>query len=341
MTVEGRSLSARFIVLATGAMPMPLPFDGARHMITSTEYMELDRLPPTIIFIGGGFISFEFAHFAVRLGPDGARCTILEAGPRTLGPFDAEMAALLVVASAKEGIDTRTDVNITAVETSGHGFTVATEDGRRFDADLVVNGAGRAPNISDLDLDKAGIASSKKGIEVDKSMATSNEYVYAVGDCVASVQLARVADYEARVASANILRRLHGGRVKTFAPEAVMDYTAVPSILFTYPQYGMVGATEDALKEKGTSYRKSFGKSLDWPTYRRIGMESAAYKILAGEDGKILGAHILSDNATGVINTFTMAMANKLSVQTLYHQSILTPYPSRESDIINMIEPFF
>ena len=101
----------------------------------------------------------------------------------------------------------------------------------------------------------------------------------------------------------------------------------------------MVGATEEALKDEGVVYKKSFGKDLSWPTYRRIGMKSAAYKLLTGEEGRLLGAHVLSDNATGLINAFTLAMVNRISVDDLYRQSIMTPYPSRESDIIYMLKP--
>ncbi len=87
------------------------------------------------------------------------------------------------------------------------------------------------------------------------------------------------------------------------------------------------------------AYRKSFDKHLDWPTYRRVGMKSVAYKLLAGEDGRLLGAHVLSDNASGLINTCTLAMVNRISIDDLYRQSIMTPYPSRESDIIYMLKP--
>lgn len=334
ISVDHQELSARFIVLATGALPMRLPIDGAQHMVTSSDFLELDRLPRRIIFIGGGFISFEFAHFAVRLGPTDTRCTILEAGPRPLGPFDGEMVGLLTEASAPEGIEILCDVNITAIEKTGDAFRVTTKDSRRFDADLVVHGAGRTPDISDLDLENAGIDSTRRGITVNEKMVTSNAHVYAVGDCAATIQLARVADAEAQVAAAGIVSRHCGDQ-----NEASMDYTAVPSVLFTYPQYGMVGATEAALEEAGVVYKKSFGKNLTWPTYRRVGMTSAAYKLLADEKGQLLGAHVLSDNAAGLINTCTLAMLNRIPVEALYRQSVMTPYPSRESDIIYMLEP--
>jgi glutathione reductase (NADPH) len=334
ISVDRQQLSARHIIIATGAVPMPLPIDGARSIITSNEFMELDQLPRRIIFIGGGFISFEFAHFAVRLGDSDTRCTILEAGQHPLGPFDQQMVGLLTQASEKEGIEVRCNVTITGIEKTGGRFTVKTEDGSGFASDLVVHGAGRAPAVDDLDLDQAGVEYSRRGITVNAKMATTNPHVYAVGDCAATIQLARVADAEAHVAAADILGDISGA-----GAEKAMDYTAVPSVLFTYPQYGMVGVTEDALKAEQVPYRKSYGDALNWPTYKRVGMRSAAYKLLADKDGRLLGAHVLSDNATGLIGIFTLGMVNRIAVEDLYQQCIMTPYPSRESDILYMLKP--
>ena len=334
IAVDAQQIAARFIVIATGAIPMPLPIDGIDHAIDSKTFLELDDLPARIVFIGGGFISFEFAHFAVRLGPPDTRCTILEAGPRPLGPFDEEMVDLLTKASAAEGIETHCNVAITRIAKIGRAYTVATQDGRRFEADLVVNGAGRAPDIDELDLARAGVEYSRRGIAVDGQMTTTNPQVYAVGDCAATIQLARVGDAEAHVAAETIASRHYGGQ-----SEASMDYRVVPAVLFTYPQYGMVGKTEQALKDKAAAYERSFAKELDWPTYKRAGMRSAAYKLLVDKHGQLLGAHILSDNAAGLINTFTLAMTNRIAVDDLYRQSVMAPYPSRESDIIYILKP--
>jgi glutathione reductase (NADPH) len=246
------------------------------------------------------------------------------------------MVDLLQGASAAEGVDIRCNAAVTAVEKNGSRFTVSTEGGQDFEADLVVHGAGRAPNLEDLALDRANVDHSERGIAVDRTMLTSNPQVYAVGDCAATVQLARAADAEGRVAAADVLRRLRGdGQADDWA----MDYDVVPSVLFTYPQYAMVGATEDELKEGDVAHRKSFGKQLSWPTYRRVGLKSAAFKILAGEDGMVLGAHVISDSATGLIHACTLAMMNRTSVADFHRQCILTPYPSRESDITHMLEP--
>lgn len=334
LSVDDRHFTAEAIVVATGAVPMPLPIPGAGLAIDSSAFLELAHLPERIVFIGGGFIAFEFAHFASRLGPSGTRCIILEAAPRPLGPFDAEMVARLSAASAEEGIEIRCDVAITGIERAGKGFIVTTADNQRVAADLVVHGAGRIPDIEDLDLAAAGIEASARGIRVDDRMTTSNPRVYAVGDCAATIQLARVADAEAQVAAEAIIARRTGQESHT-----AMDYSAVPATLFTYPQYAMVGKTEKALQEAATPYVKSSAHGLRWPTYRRVGLHSAAYKVLADREGQILGAHIIADNATGIINTLALAMQNRIPVADLHRQSIMTPYPSRESDLIYMLAP--
>jgi len=333
LSVNGKRIQAKFFVVATGAKPMRLPITGIEHVITSDDFLELNMLPPSILFIGGGFISFEFAHFAARLGSNNQRSVILEVSDRPLGAFDAEMVELLVAASKHEGIDVRTGTDIEVIEKHDEGFLVRTTQGDSFETDLVVHGAGRAPDLDDLQLDAAGVEYSKRGITVDPTLRTSNRRIFAVGDCAATIQLARVADIEAHVAVENILAELGRGR------KATMDYRAVPAILFTYPQFAMVGQTEGALKEGGQTYHKSFAKNLSWPTYQRVGLKHAAYKILADANNQILGAHVLSDHAAGMINTIKQAMVHETTVDELYLQAIVSPYPTRESDLSYMLKP--
>ena len=333
LSVNGKQVQAKFFILATGAKPMQLPIEGKEHVITSDDFLDLDALPPSICFIGGGFISFEFAHFAARLGKAKQRLVILEVADRPLGPFDAEMVELLVEASQAEGIEVMCGVEINAIEKLDKGFLIHTANDGSFETDLVVNGAGRAPDLDALKLNAAGIEFCKRGITVDQTLRTSNRRIFAIGDCVETIQLARVADKEAQVAAENILAELDLGRKST------MDYGAVPAILFTYPQLGMVGQTEDSLKQVGQNYHKSFAKNLSWPTYKRLGLKHAAYKILTDANNLILGAHILSDQASGVINTIKQAMLNETTVDELYQQTIVSPYPTRESDLSYMLKP--
>ena len=198
------------------------------------------------------------------------------------------------------------------------------------DIDTSVKAIGRAgAGVNNIPVDNC----TERGIVVDETLRTSNRRIFAIGDCVETIQLARVADKEAHVAAENILAELDLGQKST------MDYRAVPAILFTYPQLGMVGQTEDSLKQDGQTYQKSFAKNLSWPTYKRVGLKHAAYKILTDENNLILGAHILSDQAAGLINTLKQAMLNETTVHELYQQTIVSPYPSRESDLSYMLKP--
>ena len=333
LSVNGQRIESEFFILATGAKPMHLPIGGLEHVITSDDFLSLPELPPSIVFIGGGFISFEFAHFAARLGSNDQHLAVLEVSDRPLASFDAEMVELLMQASEAEGIEVRTGVDIEVIEKHGNRFVVQTAQGQSFHTDLVVHGAGRAPNVDNLGLNTAGVEHSERGIHVDQAMRTSNRRIFAVGDCAKTIQLARVADKEAHVAAANILAELGLGRTTT------MDYRAVPAILFTFPQLAMVGQTEAVLKQDGPAYQKSFAKNLGWPTYQRVGLKHAAYKILTDAAHQILGAHIMSDNAAGLINTIKQAMVHQTTVDELYEQTIVSPYPTRESDLSYMLKP--
>ncbi len=333
LAMGGEELHGDTLIIATGAKPAQLPIPGWEHLIDSNDFLALPQLPERIAFIGGGFISFEFAHFAARLGATPGQIHIFEAQERPLGPFDGGMVALLVEASTAEGIQLHTGVGVAAISKTTAGYRVELASGVSFVVDLVVNGAGRLANIDSLNLAAAGIESSRRGITVDPWMRTTNERVYAVGDCAASLQLARVADMEGHIAASSIIARQTGEET------AAIDYRVVPAVLFTYPQLAMVGKTEEQLQEEGVTYWQSHDSHLSWPTYRRVGMRHAAYKILVDAEGKILGAHFLSDNSTGLINTCKQAMLDGTTVADLHRSNIMAPYPSRESDLIYMLNP--
>lgn len=331
--VNGTAYTPRFTIIAAGAKPMPLPIEGRELLATSTDFLDLHQVPKRITCIGGGFISFEFAHFAARLGADPGEVNILEVMDRPLGPFDADMVEELVKATRAEGIQVHTGISIESIARGASGFVVHLASGQTIETDMVVHGAGRVADVDGLKLEAAGITSNRRGIEVDGHMTTSNRRVFAVGDSAATLQLARVADQEAHTAAAAIIGR------DNEKPSPTIDYSAAPAMLFTYPMLGLVGKTEAELIKEKTKYWKSFDKEVNWTTYRRVGMKHAAYKILVDGDSKILGAHVLADNATGLINTFKQAMLDGTTVAELHKANIMSPYPSRESDIVYMLAP--
>ena len=333
LQVGDETIKGKYFIIATGAKPNDLPFDGNNHVATSDDFLDLEELPARIAFVGGGFISFEFAHFAARLGSKKGDVHILEVNSRPLQPFDADMVDQLVEASKAEGIHVHTEVVISAITQLDSGFLIAFESGKTLEVDLVINGAGRAPNIESLNLNNAEIQYSTSGVEVNLSMMTSQPHIFAIGDCAASLMLARVGDKEAQIAADAIVATEEGSEL----PQ--IDYSAAPAVLFTYPQLGMVGKTEKTLKNEEVKYWKSYDSELSWPTYRRLGMKHAAYKILVDDNDLIVGAHFLSDNVTGMLNTFKQAMIDKTPIGKLRDDNIMAPYPSRESDILYMLNP--
>ena len=181
LSVGDTTLSADHIVIAAGAKPQDLPISGAAHLLTSTDFLELDTLPQRLVFVGGGYISFEFAHIAARAGAD---VTLLHRGERPLEGFDADLVARLVSASRDLGINVQVKAEVNEVEQVEEGFMVKTSTGESFAADLVVHGAGRVPELDGLDLDAGDIAHDlKRGVAVNEHLQSiSNPSVYAAGD---------------------------------------------------------------------------------------------------------------------------------------------------------------
>src|SRR5713226_3876933 len=149
------TLTGRFVLIASGAVPAALGIPGEAHLTRSDQFLELEQLPQRIIFVGGGYISFEFAHIAARAG---AQVRMLHRGGRPLEGFDADLVGQLMQATRELGVDVRLNTAVEGIEKDGDHFAVkaSTENGEQtFKAHLVVHGAGRAPDIDDLDLEKA------------------------------------------------------------------------------------------------------------------------------------------------------------------------------------------
>lgn len=243
VSVGGEVIEGRHTVIAAGAKPMDLGIAGAQHLVTSERFLELDELPPRVLFVGGGYISFEFAHVAARAG---AQTAILHRGARPLERFDPDLVEQLVTHSRALGIDVRTKTEVTAIEPAGESFlvrAVAAGQEQTFDADLVVHGAGRVAEIDDLNLDAAGVKWTRRGVEVNEYLqSVSNPAVYAGGDAAASgPPLTPVAGYDSRIIAANLL---NGNR-------RTPDYSVVPSVVFTVPPLASVGLLEEAARDKG------------------------------------------------------------------------------------------
>lgn len=328
LAVDGRTLTGERVLIAAGAEAVTLGVPGEEHLATSEQFLDLDRLPRRIVFVGGGYIGFELAHVAQRAG---AAAVILERGSHVLDPFDPDLVARLVAKSRALGIDVRTDAPVTAVECTVGAYRVRTGgrgSGASLEADLVVHSGGRGPALRGLRLEAAGVAVANGRIELNEYLQSrSNPAVYAAGDSAqAGPPLTPVAAYDGQIAARNILE---GNRVRS-------DYSAVPSVVFTGPPLAAVGASERQAREDGLVFRTEHALTGDWYTNRRLGEDAAGYKLLVEEgSGRILGAHLLGPGAEETINVFALAMRAGLRAAEL--KETFFAYPTASSDIGSML----
>ncbi|WP_287198214.1 NAD(P)/FAD-dependent oxidoreductase [Thermococcus sp.] len=320
--VNGETISAGKFLIATGAKPRKLNIPGEEHLITSDEFLELDELPERMIFIGGGYISFEFAHLAARAGSE---VTILHRSKRPLKNFEPYIVDIILRATEEEGINVITEAPVKEVEKKGSTFIVRTSKGT-LGADLVVHGAGRVPNINALALEKAGVKYGRRGIKVNEYMQTTNPKIYAAGDCAeGGLPLTPMASVEGSIAASNMI---NGNHVK-------INYKSIPTVVFTIPPMASVGLTEEKALEQGLKIGVKKGETSRWYSSLRINQKYGAYKIILDEDtGKILGAHLLGHNAEEVINIFALAVKMGLSASEVKHTYYT--YPSHTYDVLYM-----
>ncbi len=207
--VDGQTLHARHVLIATGARPVPLTFPGAEHVITSDQFLELDELPARIVMVGGGYIAAEFSHIAARAG---ARVTVLQRAERMLTRFEPELVGWLMQKFSEIGIEVRTGTAVEAIERIGSGFGVHARAGSQeitAEADLVVHAAGRVPDLDALDLSAAGVAVENRRLVLNEFLqSVSNPAVYAAGDAAAKgPPLTPVSSHDGKVVAANLLNR--------------------------------------------------------------------------------------------------------------------------------------
>jgi glutathione reductase (NADPH) len=323
-TVEGR-----YVVIAAGMVPADLGIPGAEHLTTSDQFMELNELPRRILFIGGGYIAFEFAHVAARAG---SQVTILHRGPRPLPLFDPELVDQLVERTRELGIDVHLGTEAIGIEKSSAQLIVralASGETSTFQTEMVVHAAGRVPDINDLNLDAAGIVWEKRGVRVSEFLqSVSDPAVYAAGDAAASggPPLASAASYEGQIVAANLLKGNHQRS----------NFLGIPSVVFTIPSLAAVGLSERGAREQNLKFTVKKEMTSTWYSSRRIGETHSGYKVLVEEGtDRILGAHILGSEAGEVINLFALAIRSGMRATDLKH--MLFAYPTSGSNMARML----
>jgi glutathione reductase (NADPH) len=329
LQVGDEALEARNIVIASGAKPAELRIPGAALASTSDDFLELEQLPKRIAFIGGGYISFEFGHLSARAG---ASVMILHRGPRPLVRFDPDLVHALVNKSRSIGIDIRLNTEVKAIHGKPGDLKVrVSSEGREQDleADLVVHGAGRVPDIDDLELDRGNVAHDRRGVTVNEYLqSVSNPAVYAAGDAAATgaPQLTPVAGYDGRIVAANLLEGNH----------RKPDYRGVASVVFTVPPLAGTGLQEQEAREQGLRFRVNHADTSGWFSSRKVAEDCSGFKTLVEEgSGRILGAHLLGPQSEETINVFALAIRRGISAAEV--KDTFFAYPTRGSDIEYML----
>jgi len=299
LVVEGKNdtvrLKAKKIVLATGSRPfLPGPFAVDKQgVLTTDDILNISAIPQSLIIIGAGAIGVEMASIMAELG---STVTLLEMEGRILPREDAEMSAYLTRMLKRQKIKIITGISVTAVET-GAKVRLTLSDGRAVEGDAILMASGRKPNIEEIGLTETGLELKSGQLVVNDRMETAIPGVYAAGDLTGGWLLAHVAFAEGIVAAEN-----------ASGLESRMDYRVVPRCIFSIPEYGAVGLSEEEAKERFPSRSFNFPlKSLGMA--QAMGEWEGMVKLVVNEkNGEILGGHIIGPHAGDLIAEISLAM---------------------------------
>jgi pyruvate/2-oxoglutarate dehydrogenase complex dihydrolipoamide dehydrogenase (E3) component len=308
-------IASRRVVLATGSRPTAPPVAGLADVgyLTNETIFANRILPSHLIVIGGGPIGLELAQAHRRLG---SRVTVLEVA-EFLAKDDPELAAVVVARLRSEGVELRDHVRIARVERSPSGVAVILEDGERLEGSHLLVAAGRAPVVEGLDLDKAGIAHTAKGITVDASLRTSNRNVWAIGDCNGLYAFTHMAGYEASLFIRGAL----------FRAPARLDAAIVPWATYTDPELAQVGLGENQAREKhGDAVKVLRWKLSENDRAQTERTTEGMVKAITDRRGRILGASIVAPHAGELIQPWCLAIARRLKISTM--AGFVPPYPT-------------
>ncbi|MEM6375100.1 MAG: FAD-dependent oxidoreductase [Pseudomonadota bacterium] len=307
-------ITARRIVIATGSSPLVPPIPGLDKVPyeTNETLFELRDKPEHLLIIGGGPIGMEMAQAHVRLG---SKVTVIE-GAKALGKDDPEMADVVLKRLRAEGVEIAEDALAKEVRGKAGAIEVEVEDGRIFKGSHLLMAVGRKSNTENLDLDKAGIATTRTGIKTDASLKTTNKRVYAIGDVAGGLQFTHVAGYHAGVIIRSAL----------FGLPAKAETHHIPWSTYTDPELAQIGLTE-------AQARKKYGRQLEVIRFDYSGNDRAIaerkteglIKVMVVK-GKPVGASIAGAQAGELIGVWALAIANGLKMKHI--AGMVAPYPT-------------
>ena len=323
------TVTAPTILINTGSEPVLPPIPGladSRHLVSSTDLIQNDRLPRQLVVIGGGYLGLEFAAIYQHFG---TQVTVLEAAGRLLGREDTDVAEVATGILAGDGIQLITGASVVEViDNEGAASVVYVKDGERHTiaADAILSAVGRKPATSGLGLEVAGVKTTARGaIQVDERLHTSQPHIFALGDVNGGPQFTYVALDDARI----VLDELLGDGTRTTS-----DRVAVPHTLFMTPPLATVGLTETDARLQGrniTVARENVADIIAMPRAYTVEETRGVMKFIIDADTDlILGAALLSIDAQELINTVALAMRHNITATEL-RTSIYTHPSSTEA----------
>lgn len=324
IAVGERRMRSKRVVIATGSRPAvpKLPGLQAVPYLTNETVFELGEQPGHLLILGGGPIGIELAQAFVRLG---SRVTVVESAARILPREDEELTVPLAARLQSEGVSLRLGTTATSVRREGSGVILSTSGGggaHEVAASHLLVAVGRQPRTDTLDLGAGNVVIGADGIDVDDTLHTSAEGVWACGDCIGGPRLTHVADYQARLVVRNAF----------FPGSGKVDYRPIPWVAYTDPELARVGLTEhEARAVHGADvrvWRRPF-REVD----RAItdGETEGLVKLVTRANGELLGGHVLGAGAGDMIGEVALAMKHRLGVNAL--AALVHPYPTRAGAI--------
>jgi dihydrolipoamide dehydrogenase len=291
VTVDGKAWTGDHVVLASGSYPRSLPgldIDGER-VITSEQALRLDRVPASVIVLGGGVIGCEFASVWRSFG---AEVTILEALPRLVALEDEASSKALERAFRKRGIVFRTSTPFQSVKTTDDGVAVTVEGGDLLEAELLLVAVGRGPATDGLGYDEQGVAMDRGFVLADEHCRTNLENVWAVGDIVPGLQLAHRGFQQGILVAEEIAG---------LSPTPI-DETGIPRVTYSHPEVASVGLTEaQAVEKHGADAVESLTYDLGGNGKSQILKTQGFVKLVRRKDGPVIGVHLVGDRVGELI----------------------------------------
>ena len=298
--VDGTLYEADAIILATGARPREMPFmpvDG-EHVITSKEALVLPKLPASMIVVGSGAIGSEFACLYASLG---VKVTVIEYMPQMMPLEDEEVAKTMERSFRKMRATVLTSTNVKSVTVGDDGMCNVEIEGKKgaetLTAEIVLSAVGIKSNIENIGLEEVGVEVERDKIKVDEHYQTSVKGVYAIGDIIATPALAHVASAEAL----HCVEHICG-----LTPDAV-DYSTIPSCIFTAPEVASVGMTEQQAQKAGIEYKVGRFPFTASGKATAAGDRDGFVKLIFDADEKLIGAHLVGANVTEMLGEPTLA----------------------------------